>query len=306
MVVQKGRYARIDLGKRTWEMAIITRSRKFKANGQGDAEPEEKTTRFSGRTTAEGRLKLYEKLEAGDKAVLEAGNMAFIMAKEMEKIVGCQARVLNPYRLAVIYATDKKTDKEDALKLAHLVTDRPDSRLPVVAVPGDEETERRKPVSSYRRERKARVQEINRPRAAFVHTGITTAVKKDLKTDEARRGNGAQAGNYLGLMPRVYMSGSLIRYGGITKRGNGYLRALPVQGSRALVRPKDGGALKERFEYMTKEKGTGKKKATAAIARRLGVLLYTLLKNGPVYEARRFRPGKPADVTDLVQETLSA
>jgi hypothetical protein len=99
------------------------------------------------------------------------------------------------------------------------------------------------------------------------------------------------------------MSGSLIRYGGITKGGNGYQRALPVQGAWVLVRSKDGGALKERFEYMTKEKGTGKRKATA---RRLGVLLYTLLKNGPVYEARRFRPGKPADVTDLVQKTLSA
>jgi hypothetical protein len=53
-------------------------------------------------------------------------------------------RVLNPHNLAAIYATDKKTDKEDVLKLAHPVTDRPDSRLPAVAVPDDEETERRK------------------------------------------------------------------------------------------------------------------------------------------------------------------
>jgi hypothetical protein len=36
---------------------------------------------------------------------------------------------------------------------------------------------------------------------------------------------------------------------------------------------------------MTKEKGTGKKKAVVAVARRLGVLLYTLLKNGTVYSA---------------------
>jgi hypothetical protein len=72
MAVQKGRYAGIDLGKRTWEMAIITRNGKFKTNEQGDAEPEEKVTRFSGRTAAEGRLKLYEKLEARDKVALEA------------------------------------------------------------------------------------------------------------------------------------------------------------------------------------------------------------------------------------------
>jgi transposase len=79
--------------------------------------------------------------------------------------------------------------------------------------------------------------------------------------------NGAQVANCLGLTPRVYISGSLIRYGGITKRGNGYLRALLVQGAWALARSKGGGALKERYEYMTKEKRTGKNKAIVAVAR---------------------------------------
>jgi hypothetical protein len=37
--------------------------------------------------------------------------------------------------------------------------------------------------------------------------------------------------------------------------------------------------VKERYEYMTKTKGISKKKAIAAAARRLGVLLYTLMKN---------------------------
>jgi hypothetical protein len=53
-------------------MAAIIRSGKFKLNGQGDAEHEEKRARFSGPAAAEGRLKLHEKLEAGDKAALEA------------------------------------------------------------------------------------------------------------------------------------------------------------------------------------------------------------------------------------------
>jgi hypothetical protein len=64
--------------------------------------------------------------------------------------------------------------------------------------------------------------------------------------------------------------------------------------------------MKERYEYMTKVKGLGKKKAIVAASRRLGVLLFMLLKNGTVYKARRFRPGKPADVEYLVQEALSA
>jgi hypothetical protein len=37
MVVEKRRYVGIDLGKRTWEMVIITRSGKFRVNEQGDA-----------------------------------------------------------------------------------------------------------------------------------------------------------------------------------------------------------------------------------------------------------------------------
>jgi transposase len=376
MVVEQGRYVGIDLGKRTWEMAIITRSGKFKTNEQGDAEPEEKTTRYKGSTTAEGRVKLYGKLESGDKVVLEAGNLAFMMAKETGKAVGCQVRVLNPHRLAIIYATDKKTDKEDAVKLAQLAADRPDSRLPTVAVPSDEEMERRKLVGSYRREQRERTAGINRLHGLFVHQGITTVVKKDLAGDEERREtviqlggrerkeaehliqclklyeerirvleeemtkraegderierlesvpgvgpkiafafsayvdegrfeDGRQVSNYLGLVPRVYMSGSIVRYGGITKRGNGYLRALLVQGAWALTRSKEGGALREQYEYMTKVKGKGKKKAIVAIARRLGVLLYTLLKNGTRYEVRHFRAGKP-DVKALAREALSA
>jgi transposase len=375
MVVEHGRYVGIDLSKRTWEMVIITRSGKFKTNEQGDREPEEKTTRYKGSTAAEGRVKLYGKLEVGDKVVLEAGNLAFIMAKELEKVVGCQVRVLNSHRLAIIYATDKKTDKEDALKLAQLAADRPDSRLPVVGIPSDEEMERRKLVSSYHREQKARTGEINQLHGLFVHAGIVTVVKKDLATDEGRREtvkelgglereeaehlvgclvlheerikvlegkmaerakgderierlesvpgvgpkiafafsayvneerfeDGGQVSNYLGLTPRVYMSGTLVRYGRITKRGNGYLRALLVQGAWALTWSKDGGALRERYEYMTKEKGIGKKKAIVAIARRLGVLLYTLLKNGTRYEVRHFREGK--DTKALAEEALSA
>jgi hypothetical protein len=59
MAVEKVRYAGLDLGKRTWEMAVIIQSGKFKVNEQGDAEPEEKTVRYSRSTAAEGRLKRY-------------------------------------------------------------------------------------------------------------------------------------------------------------------------------------------------------------------------------------------------------
>ncbi|MDR1174548.1 MAG: IS110 family transposase [Treponema sp.] len=71
--------------------------------------------------------------------------------------------------------------------------------------------------------------------------------------DGSRFENAGQVSNYLGLAPRVDISGTLVRYGGITKAGNGYLRALLVQAAWTLIRSKSGGALKERYEYMTKE-----------------------------------------------------
>jgi transposase len=95
--------------------------------------------------------------------------------------------------------------------------------------------------------------------------------------------NAQQVSNYLGLVPRVYISGESVRYGRITKRGNGYLRALLVQSAWALTNTKKGGKLKDRFEYMTKEKSISKKKAIVAIARRLAELLYVLMRDGAAY-----------------------
>ncbi|GHV17356.1 IS110 family transposase [Spirochaetia bacterium] len=375
---EERRYVGIDLGKRTWVMMMVKRTGKLVKNARGEEEPEEKLGKCQGKTTAEGRAKLYQKLKSGDKVALEAGNLAFIMAKELEQAVGCEIRVLNPSHLAIIYATDKKTDPEDALKLAHLLTDRPDSRLPIVPVPSDEEMARRKVLASYAREQRVRNQGINRLHALFVHQGITTVVRKDLATkgnreatvgqltglerEEAehlmaclshyeariaalekrmaeqaegdeqierlqtvpgvgpkvsfafsayvqaeRFANAAQVSNYLGLVPRVSMSGTIVRYGRITKRGNGYLRALLVQAAWAVTWSRNGGALRERYEYMTGVKGIGKKKAIVAIARRLAVVMYTLLKNGTEYEVRHLEIRKrPEKTAVLAQEALSA
>jgi hypothetical protein len=56
--------------------------------------------------------------------------------------------VLNPRKLVVIYKSIKKTDKENALKLAHVR----EERLPVVSLLSEWELKRRKLLSSYRRE----------------------------------------------------------------------------------------------------------------------------------------------------------
>jgi len=361
MKEEKRRYVGIDLGKRTYQMAIVVK--------------DGKVTMRNGRTTVEGRQKLYQKLKAGDTVAIEAGNLAFIMAKELEAAVGCKVKVLNSRHMALIYGTMKKTDKEDALKLAHILEDYREERLPVVPVPSDREMKRRKLLASYRREVRTRNQAINRLHALFLAQGITDVVKSELATREARAetvralielereeaehlleclnlcekrieilevqmekesegdeeierlktipgvgpkvsfafvahvaperfGNASQVSNYLGLVPRVYISGDTVRYGRITKRGNGYLRALLVQASWALVRSRAGGRLKERFMYMTIQKGISRKKTIVAIARRLSELLYTLMKNGTRYEVQKFRPEE--SIEQLAQLAISA
>ena len=354
--VREPRYVGIDLGKRTYEVAIV---------GKGGVKIS------NGKTCVAGRQSLYKKLRAQDKVALEAGNLAFIIAKEIEAAVGCRVYVLNPSHLPLIYGSMKKTDKEDSLKLAHIVEDFQEERLPVVPVPSDKEMERRKLLASYRRAQQSRIREINRLHGLFLAQGITTMTKEDLSTSDSRKEailvltgielaeakylvecldlhegqietlnrkikeesagdevierlqsvpgvgpmvafafvshvgaerfeNASQVSNYLGLVPRVYISGETVRYGRITKRGNGYLRALLVQGAWALTRSKQGGKLKERFEYMTIEKSVSRKKAIVAIARRMAELLYTLMRDGTRYEVRPFiREKKGEEIAKL-------
>jgi hypothetical protein len=171
MMEETGRYAGLDLGKRTYAMTV--------AGTRGGAAVS------NGTTTAAGRQALYRKLKRTDKAALEAGSLAFLMAKELEAAAGCRVYVLNPHHLAVIYRPMKKTDKEDALKLAHLLEDTREERLPVVPVPSEGEMKRRKLAAAYRRKQENRNRALNRLRALFVSRGITAVAKK---TWRKRRG----------------------------------------------------------------------------------------------------------------------
>jgi len=102
-------------------------------------------------------------MERTDKVALEAGNLAFTMSKEIMEGVGSEVRVLNAEKLPFIWDAPTKTDKEDAMKLAHLVQERRDEKLPIVPLPSEKELERRKVVASYNREVCSRIIAINHP-----------------------------------------------------------------------------------------------------------------------------------------------
>jgi transposase len=163
----------IDLGKREYTMAIIGKKGKMSIH--------------QGKTSIQGRHSLYRILEKGDKVAIEAGNLAFILAREIEKQVGSEVRVLNSAKLPFIWDSPTKTDKEDAMKLAHLVEERRDEKLPIVPLPSEKEMERREVVSNYGREIRDRTKMINRLHSLFLKQGHTTVVKKDLSTPQRRQ-----------------------------------------------------------------------------------------------------------------------
>jgi len=117
--------------------------------------------------------------------------------------------------------------------------------------------------------------------------GDLTAFAFTAYVDVERFDNAGQVSNYLGLVPRVDISGDQVHYGHITKRGNGYARGLLNQASWALVRSKAWTPLKAWYLNQTAVHGKSKKKAIVGVSRKLVELMYALLRDGEDYDARR-------------------
>ena len=113
---------------------------------------------------------------------------------------------------------------------------------------------------------------------------LLTAVATRARLGDVRRfRNGRFAAAYIGLTPRVRQSGATQRTGAITKQGDRVLRALLCQAAWATVR--SGSRFRRRFEHLCARKGP--KIAIVAIARRLLMLLFTLLRTQTPYQAAR-------------------
>ena len=104
--------------------------------------------------------------------------------------------------------------------------------------------------------------------------------------DGSRFPNVSTIGAATGLVPRIDISSTIKRLGHITKCGNTNLRSLLILAAWSHVRSNGGGAIKDKYLYMTQVQSKGKKIAIVAVARKLAELMYTLLKNGTSYEKR--------------------
>ena len=92
---------------------------------------------------------------------------------------------------------------------------------------------------------------------------------------------------YLGLVPREFSSGDTQRRGPITKAGPGRARWLLIQAALSILRRRPPEAEALRTWALGIAARRGKHVAVVAFARRLAGILYALLRDGSVFEARR-------------------
>jgi transposase len=89
----------------------------------------------------------------------------------------------------------------------------------------------------------------------------------------------------LGLVPREYSSGGQQRLGGITKRGNQYLRGLLIQGAWSVVRNVDKND--DRLSRWAKQlvERRGKQKTVVAVANKMARIMWSMLYHQTEYRA---------------------
>lgn len=120
-----------------------------------------------------------------------------------------------------------------------------------------------------------------------VGVGALTALTYILTLeDKGRFHKSRQVGAYLGLVPRQQQSGERKPQLQITHAGDRYLRTLLVQCAHYILGPfgKDCRLRQWGLKLAGEGSGNQKKRALAAVARKLAVLLHRLWVSGEVYE----------------------
>ena len=173
MKEEEQRFIGIDLAKRSFVAKVL-----LSGTGKGKI--------LTGKTGYRGLRSLYKNLRPEDRVALEACSLGFWLARRLIEEVGCEVLVLNAGDLAIIYRSTKKTDLNDAEKLAWILKRLPIEELPVVAMPSEEEEDRRALVSELHSKKKMRTILVNRLHSVFTRVGHTEILKKDFATSGAR------------------------------------------------------------------------------------------------------------------------
>lgn len=94
---------------------------------------------------------------------------------------------------------------------------------------------------------------------------------------------GRELAAWLGLVPKQHSSGNKVRLGGISKRGDRYLRTLLVHGARAVVNSSAKKADRRSVWTQTRRSLSGYNKAAVAVANKTARIIWALLVTGQRY-----------------------
>ena len=140
----------------------------------------------------------------------------------------------------------------------------------------------------------------------MTHRGVgpvTALATEVFLGDPARFADSKALASYVGMIPRGYSSGERQRLGGLTKQGNPLLRFLWGEaGAHAVRRDPE---LKRFYRRKLVQKGLGK--ASVAVARKLGVRLWIMLRDQIEYNEfcrRGQKQQKSSESTYIVHEVL--
>jgi transposase len=117
--------------------------------------------------------------------------------------------------------------------------------------------------------------------------GVLTSLALRASLDDADRfPRSAEVGPYLGLTPSRYQSGALDRRGGITKQGDGLVRAYLYEAAVALLERQKRDCPLRRWGLANQER-LGKRRTRVAVARKLAVLMHRLWQSGETFDWNR-------------------
>jgi transposase len=110
--------------------------------------------------------------------------------------------------------------------------------------------------------------------------------------------HGAQFGAWIGLTPRQHSSGGKNSLGGITKRGDNYLRSLLIQGAKSAVMTAHKRSDPISLWVTALRERSGWQKAAVALANKNARILWAVMTKGEAFDARHVsvKPGAAAAV----------
>lgn len=95
--------------------------------------------------------------------------------------------------------------------------------------------------------------------------------------------NGREVSAWLGLVPKQHSSGNKIRLGGISKRGDRYVRKLLINGGRTVVKNCENKTDGRNLWIANKKLRSGYNKAAVAVANKNARIIWAIMATGECY-----------------------